>query len=517
MKRFVATILAALMFSHIAVALDPAHAKVEGQGELSGAVAGAVVSFKNIPYAAPPVGDLRWRAPQPPAAWEGVRDASAFGPACMQIYPGMALNGESEDCLSLNVWAPVERPAEGLPVIVWIHGGAFKVGTGATTRYDGTPYAERGVVVVTINYRLGWLGFFAHPALKNDGDEARGNYGIMDQIAALKWVQAHIAAFGGDPKRVTIMGESAGGISVHLLMTMPAARGLFSSAIAMSGFPRNELQHISRAESAEIDAQKFASDNKITGDGADAAAALRALPSSAFQTSPDNPLGPPRVMLDDTLVISNPMAIYEKGEQARVPLVTGGTSWEASLMPVLTANPAWLASRIAKAEKDAGKLYGFETDPATAAADFITDYYETEPDRAVARLHAKAGSPTFLYHFSYLPEAQRSSLPGVPHGMDTLYTFGWFPPVAFDFMGVTYLPETPPDREMSNHLIDCLAQFAKTGAPSEVGGIMWSGVNETAAPFLVFGTDGLSLAPDFAKERLDAVEKLRGVPGWHPW
>ena len=200
-------------------------------GALRGITDQGVASFRNIPYAAPPVGKLRWRPPQAPRAWNKVRDASAFGPICPQNYNpsdnGVGPLPASEDCLTLNVWTPAEVGA-ARPVMVWIHGGGFVNGSASAPLYDGDALARQGVVVVTLNYRLGWLGFFAHPALSaTQPGEPLGNYGLMDQIAALKWVQRNIAAFGGDPGNVTLFGESAGGMSVNKLMISPAARGLF--------------------------------------------------------------------------------------------------------------------------------------------------------------------------------------------------------------------------------------------------------------------------------------------------
>lgn len=208
-------------------------------GKLKGPAAGGVVSFKGIPYAAPPVGDLRWRPPQPAARWSSVRDAAAYGHDCMQLpFPSDAAplgTTPAEDCLVLNVWAPKHRTGK-LPVLVWIYGGGFVNGGSSPAVYDGSQFAKRGLVFVSFNYRLGRFGFFAHPALSKEGkDGLLGNYGYMDQIAAMKWIQRNIAAFGGDPHQVTVFGESAGGGSVHMLMTSPLAVGLFQRAIVESG------------------------------------------------------------------------------------------------------------------------------------------------------------------------------------------------------------------------------------------------------------------------------------------
>src|SRR5579859_5071683 len=236
------TLLAAAAAT-LALSATAAHAadtvKV-AQGELHGATAGAVTSFKDIPFAAPPVGDLRWRPPQAPAKWSGSRDATKLGPQCWQMRAVPSDTNQSEDCLQLNVWTPANfKPGAKIPVMVFIHGGSFTGGSGVNALYDGTHFAERGVVLVTVNYRLGRLGFFAHPALSAEQKvQPLANYGMMDNLAALKWVQANIAAFGGDPKNVTAFGESAGGILINDLMASPGPKALSPRAIPKSGLAR---------------------------------------------------------------------------------------------------------------------------------------------------------------------------------------------------------------------------------------------------------------------------------------
>jgi para-nitrobenzyl esterase len=232
----------------IAHAQEPPVVQVDG-GKLQGVVADGVASFKGIPFAAPPVGELRWRPPQPAAPWKGVRAAAEFGSNCTQGRfgppppPGAPPPPpSSEDCLFLNVWRPADPAAKALPVMGWIHGGGFVGGSGSGAMTSGTQFAKQGVVLVTLNYRLGRFGFFAFPALSREHPaEPKGNYAYMDQIAALQWVQRNIAAFGGDPNNVTIFGFSAGGVSVHSLLAMPQARGLFAKAIVQSGGSRDSV------------------------------------------------------------------------------------------------------------------------------------------------------------------------------------------------------------------------------------------------------------------------------------
>ncbi len=268
----------------------PDQVKVEG-GAVKGAVADGVLSFKGIPFAAPPVGDLRWRPPQPVVPWTGVKEATAYGHDCAQKpFPSDAapLGTEpSEDCLVVNVWRPAEKTSAALPVMVWIYGGGFVNGGSSPAVYDGSQFAKQGVVLVSFNYRVGRFGFFAHPALSAEHPgEPLGNYALMDQIAALQWVQKHIAGFGGNPKDVTVFGESAGGMSVHALLTSPAAKGLFHKAIIESGGGRSGLLTMRKLHddqpnqpSAEAVGVAFAKSNGIEGTDAAALKALRALPA----------------------------------------------------------------------------------------------------------------------------------------------------------------------------------------------------------------------------------------------
>lgn len=246
------TLMAALAFGLVAASAGAAVVTTD-HGRVSGVVAEGVESFKGIPFAAPPVGDLRWRPPADPKPWTDVRAGDAYGPACPQHMPaawGLPDPKWSEDCLYLNVWRPESaKPGAKLPVMVWIYGGGFTIGNGASKIYDGTHLAQNGVVVVNMNYRLGRLGWFAHPALTAEAKGgATADFGLMDQIAALKWVKANIAAFGGDPANVTIFGESAGAMSVNLLMVSPAARGLFAKAITESGLGRIAAKTMAAAE-----------------------------------------------------------------------------------------------------------------------------------------------------------------------------------------------------------------------------------------------------------------------------
>lgn len=325
----------ATMLSTMLVAQDNPQAKtkngiVEGTLEASG-----VRSFKGLPFAQPPVGELRWKAPQPPQNWTGVRQAKQFGPRAMQraVFGDMNFrsNGMSEDCLYLNVWTPAKSDKEKLPVLVYYYGGGFIAGDGSEPRYDGESMAKRGIVAVTVNYRLGVFGLMAHPELTAESpNKASGNYGFMDQQAALKWVQDNIAAFGGDPKKVTIAGESAGSMSVSAMMVSPFSKNLFAAAIGESGSLLGTLSPTTLAE-AEQNGVKFAE-----AIGVKSLAELRAMPADKLLETTAKP-GLPRFSanIDGYFFPKPAAAIFAAGEQARVPLLVGWNSEESNARAIL--------------------------------------------------------------------------------------------------------------------------------------------------------------------------------------
>ena len=480
------------------------------QGEVKGSIEGDVAIFKAIPYAAPPVGDLRWRAPQSPADWTGVRDATSYGPACMQ--PNQPATAVSEDCLTLNVWTPAARPEKPQPVMVWIHGGGFDFGSGS--RYNGTAFVRDGVVLVTINYRLGRLGFFAHPALAGKGPDGNlANFGLMDQIAALKWVRANIGAFGGDPKNITVFGESAGAASVNYLLASPMARGLFDKAISESGFARSAG---STLEEARRGAENYAKSLKIDGDGPAAAAALRALPADVLVKSPPDIVGSDRIgpIIDGVVANETVAQAFAKGDQARVPAIFGGNSFEASLTPGVLKNPDTVLSRIGAERDGAVALFG-GGDPAKAAANIVTLSLVIEPDRFQAREDAKWGVPAWTYYFSYLPKAVRDQVPGAGHGWEIAYAFDRLTkvdihvPPSQQFAGISLIPAaTPEDEAIASAMHGYWVSFAKTGEPGSGGGPSWPAVKPGSDPTMEFGIGGPVLRPDFKKMQLDIFTGL---------
>jgi para-nitrobenzyl esterase len=383
-----------------------------------------VRSFKGLPFAQPPVGDLRWREPQPVKNWKGVRNADQFGPSCMQrLSPGadywLRGKGMSEDCLYLNVWTPAKSGREKLPVLVYIFGGGFQNGDGSEPRYDGENMARKGIVAVSINYRTNVFGFFVHPELtKESPHHASGNYGLLDQMAALQWVQKNIAAFGGDPKRVTIAGESAGSISVSALMASPLSRNLMAGAIGESGAAISSLPPLPLAD-LEQNGVKFA-----TAAGATTLAALRAMTAEQIQEASAKAQGIRfSTAMDGYFLAKSLTAIFEAGEQARVPLLAGSNTEEQSWRSVLgngDPTPETLAAGIRR-------FYGDKADPVLKAyaATTADEVYEAATHLASARfisystwkwteLQMRTGGKNVYRYLYARPRPAYLGMPGQP-------------------------------------------------------------------------------------------------------
>jgi para-nitrobenzyl esterase len=395
--------------------------------------------------------------------------------------------------------------------MVWIHGGSFTGGAGSIPFYDGTHFAERGVVLVTVNYRLGRLGFFAHPALTAETPNGPlGNYGIMDNIAALKWVKANIAAFGGDPGNVTAFGESAGGILVNFLMTAPEARGLFQKAISQSGFGRSAGVPIrgGAARTGEKVGLAYASSVGVAGDGPAAAKALRAL--SAEQLSvPAGGIGAPGQpgpMVDGVVIPEPPPQAFAEGHEAKVPYIAGGNSWEASLFPQTARDPETTLARLGPARSQVMAAYG--GDPAGVAQDLTTETTVIEPDRHLARLHTRNGQKAWTYYFSYVPASQRGEVRGTAHGGEIPYVFSNLRDEPIAFGGRTLPAATPEDRRIAEAATAYWVAFAKSSDPAAAGGAAWPAYTSANDAALEIGADGVKLRPAFHKTTLDLVEQL---------
>lgn len=473
----VAVAVALSVFSGVNAATDaPAPEVKVAEGILAGVRSGDVVSFKGIPYAAPPVGALRWRPPQPAAPWSGVRAADKYGAICEQKYNaqdnGVGPLPKSEDCLTLNVFAPAA--AKSTPVMFWIHGGGFVNGSGTAALYDGTELARQGVVVVTINYRLGRFGFFAHPALTAEAEGAPvGNYALMDVIAALKWVRANIAHFGGDPQQVTIFGESAGGIAVNDLMISPAARGLFVRAIVQSGLGRERVGSLADAEQA---GEAFA---VSVGLPRASAAELRQLSVDQILNAGDlDILAGGTAMADGQILTMSPMEAFTKGLEAKVPYIVGFTSLE---FPIPAENlDAMLARIVSPTQRE--RLAASYSTPESFATHVVSDLLFNEPALALARLHTANGQPTWVYQFSVVSEAAKAFLKGAPHASERQYVFRTLKASPW----ATEENDARQAQTMSAYWV----AFAKTGDPNGAGRPQWPKYDDERKTLLDFTNDG---------------------------
>lgn len=410
--------------------------------------------YRGIPYAAPPVGDLRWKAPQPVAAWEGERDATQWPNRCPQGESSMGMNTPiSEDCLYLNVVTAAKDAGEKRPVMVFFHGGGLTSGTGSSTTYNHPMLPNKGVVLVTVNSRLGPMGYMAHPALTAEGQGA-GNYGTLDLKASLEWVRDNIAAFGGDPSNVTIFGESGGGSKVISQMAAPSTEGLFHKAIVQSGSALATMDRSLSIADAEALGVKLAAAVGVA-DGPDALAQLRAVPWEDIQkASADQANGFRASPAVDGNVIPRPIhAMFDAGEQRKVPLIVGGNAGEAMLQ-------------------------------------------SSVPE--MGNLHSKAGAPTWVYNFTQLPAGWRQE-PGCVafHGLELTYVFGAVPgglasPTTLFLARGGGCSQTTPahdeeDLKVADEAATVWAQFAKTGNPSVPGLIDWPQYSEANSVYLDIG------------------------------
>ena len=507
--------LAALLQTGQALAaLAPTQVAVTG-GQVQGAARNGVLAFKGIPFARPPVGALRWRPPQPVQAWTGARPGGAYGPDCAQNpFPGDAAPlgvKPSEDCLYLNVWRPAEAAGGKLPVMVWIYGGGFVNGGSSPAVYDGSAFARKGVVLVSFNYRLGRFGFFAHPALtKEAAGGPVGNYAYMDQIAALKWVKANIAAFGGDPGNVTLFGESAGGGSVLALMTSPKSQGLFQKVIVESGGGRGPLMPMRRisqdlpgAPAGEKVGLAFAKSVGVEGVDAKALAALRAVPTDkvvaglnmASMNTPTYVGGP---LLDGQIVTGDPDVLVKAGRYAKVPMIIGANSAEIGFSTA--ADKAALFKSFGNGADAARRIYDPDgkADFRALSVKVASDRLMVEPARYMAALVAQGGSPAYLYRFSYVAESMRREWPGAPHATEI--------PFVFDTVRARYEAKlTPADQATAEAANTYWVNFAKTGSPGSAKGVAWPRYDPKTGVLLDFGAAGPKPVADPWKTRLDLI------------
>lgn len=483
-------------------------------GMVEGDTSSGVHIYKGIPYAAPPTGERRWAPPAPPAAWQDTFAADDFGNACPQPErPDRArsFGTQGEDCLTLNIWAP--KDARNAPVMVWIHGGAFRVGRGGTGFYSGEHFAAQGIVLVSINYRLGHLGFFAHPELtKAAGDSPVANYGIMDQVAALKWVRDNIKAFGGDPKRVTIFGESAGGSSVLYLMAVDSARPLFTQAIVQSGGGTQRARYVSKdlpgAPSQESIGLGVAKQLGVA-DQKDPIAALRAMTAKQIIEGANSfdigsiGFGP---VIDGKLITQPVGAAFAAGETAQVPLMIGANSYEASVLAAFQMNATTLLDRLGPAAKKARSIYANEAgDDAGYIAELaFGDVSFVAPARAVSRAHSRSNR-TWQYHLDFVRERARDKVKGANHGADVVLVFNTldgFPGSRFLF--------TADDRKVAKAMHQYWVNFAKTGDPNGAGLPTWPTYSLDSDPVLYIGNEVIEARSGYRKDKLDFAMQIIG-------
>ncbi|HEY1427925.1 MAG TPA: carboxylesterase family protein [Caulobacteraceae bacterium] len=474
-------------------------------GALAGVVEDGVAVFRGVPFAAPPVGPLRWRPPQPAPAWEGVRDATRFGPACLQGHPngradvtpyGGAPEPTSEDGLTLNIWAPVS-PAEPAPVMVFFHGGSGIFGSGALPYYSGAAFARDGVVLVTANYRLGTLGGFAHPALTREaraGGDLMGAYATMDQIAALGWVKRNVAAFGGDPDNVTIFGESAGGIAVLNLLTTPLANGLFEKAIVQSGggwFPAGQSRQRAEAAGVEI--------GKAFGVPADGSAEdLRRIPGQALV---DVNL-PAAGFTDPRLAPEGLTAAIAAGRHARVPLIIGVNSGEDSLLDSSDGVARLRADIKPHVMARLKALYPGD-DEETLARNYFRDGVGTAAARWVARRWQRH-APAYLYYFEHVDEAALGRRDRAPHGSEIFYVFetlGQQP------ASIGAAAPTAADRRSATDMHARWVAFARSGDPNVAGRSPWPACAPARDAWMVFGQHSSGAQDRLMQKTLDWYER----------
>ncbi len=507
-------------------------------GVLEGFEEDGVKKFLGVPFAQAPVGELRWKAPQPVQAWEGVREAKQFGndPMQLDIFGDMQFRGpgRSEDCLYLNIWTTAATTADALPVLIYFNGGGLVAGSGSEPRYDGSAIAKEGVIGVTANYREGVFGFFAHPELTAASDyKGSGNYGFLDQVAAIKWVKENIAAFGGDPDKITIVGESAGSFSVSLLMCSSLSKDLIAGAMLSSGaevMPNKPLTQ-AEADSAGARLLKWA--------GIASIADARTIDADSLEKA-FPPVGMSRLVLDGLFMTESADAVFERGEQAQVPLLAGWNSLEAHPMQALQGQAPTLVNYKNALKEQFGdmtdeifKAYGIETDEDVMSQkgfDLVSDLFTGFPTWKLCDYHAKSGLPVYRYHYMH-PRPQQSEkmgdkvaalaggvrekteeekkaqqpqiAPGAVHSADIEYAMGTLDTNE-------YYDWQDEDYAISKLFLTYYANFCKTGNPNGQGLPQWTAItkeNLDAAPVMKIDVESKEVASPERENAYRTLEK----------
>jgi len=486
-------------------------------GLAQGTLEDGIAVYKGIPFAAPPLAGLRWRAPQPAADWAGPRTADKFAPACIQVpivnaTLGMDALDTSEDCLYLNVWTPAKSPNDRLAVMVWIYGGGFAIGGTSMAGYNGANLAKKGVLVVSVAYRLGAFGFMAHPQLTAEQGGHSGNYGLLDQIAGLQWVKRNIAAFGGDPSRVTIFGESAGGIAVSMLAASPLAKGLFQGAISESG--GNFAPQRQANEGGEN------MDSLATGEtnglallaklGAPSVADARKRSAQDLLKSSPPGLGGSWPIFDGYVLLGDQYKLYEAGHFNDTPVLIGTNSDEGALFIPSTTAAAHQGTVRSGYGEYADKILaaypaGSDVEALRSARDLFRDTLFAWPTWTWARLQSKTGKgKVYVYYFNHrppYPDTPEFKNWGAAHGGEIAYVFGNFTPG---------MPARPADRAVSDQVSSYWVNFAKTGNPTGTGLPHWPAF--TTANAQVMNLDVASKAIPVPN-----LEKLQVLDGYYAW
>ena len=483
-------------------------------GTIEGVEQDGIFSYKGIPFAAPPVGDLRWKAPAPAKPWTGVKKADAFECACMQASGAMGNTAPvSEDCLYLNVWTPAKKTDEKIPVIYWVHGGGYSGGSTSTPMYDGTGFAKKGVILVAVAYRLGPFGFLAHPELSAESGKGSGSYGMQDMIAGLKWVNKHIARFGGDPSNVTIFGHSAGGAAISLLAASPLTKGLFHRAICMSGGSFTPLQTSKQVGiGLGIPALNFA---ESTGEeflkslGVADITVARALSAEDIQNKLTGGMGGMRFRpAADGYVISNDLySLYEEGSFNDTPVLLGNTSDEmGSFGPTQDVTPE-------EFEKQIREQYGSQADAILDAYPHATDAEATRASKDIrndssfawntwtwSRLQSRYGkNKAFQYYFDYHPGSPGG---GSGHGSDV--------PYAFQTLGGPAGAPGQEDLKLSDMISSYWINFARSGDPNRSSFPEWPAFTESDQKVMVFDADP-------GARPLPILDRLKAVDAYFAW
>jgi para-nitrobenzyl esterase len=498
------------MLPAIALASIAAIAQIQNQGPVkidTGRVSGALTGpdntisvYKGIPYAAPPVGDLRWRPPQPAKDWGGVRESVKFSAIPPQRE---SADPQSEDCLYLNVWTPAKSAGDGLPVMLWIYGGGFTYGSASTRIYDGTQLAEHGVVVVSFNYRLNVPSGFAHPMLSNEASKesghGSGNYGLLDQIAALKWVQRNIKGFGGSPQNVTIFGESAGGLSVSALVVSPMTRGLIHKAIVESG----SGARLTPEDVAERNGMDLVKQMGLENDPN----VLVTLRAKAWKDIPNaqNYRGGP--VVDGYAFTDHPLNFWAKGTQHPVPMLIGYnhdeatffTAREGDVPKTVEAYQASVKQRFGEAADKILALYPAKTEEEIYWAEIAirTDSRFGTGARAQLRGMFTVPAKTWMYHFSQVSQPARDPHRGAAHASELAFVFGTIPAAA-----------DKTSHEVSDAMVRYWAQFAKTGDPNQAGLPEWPAFQKDNEAYLEIGNP-IRAGKDLNKDKLDLFEVIQ--------